>query len=117
MTAEDAKMPDGPRLVFEARLDAPPAAVWRALTEQDLRNRWLPDTDLAQTEPVHADPGTEVRYRVHDTGDPASRNIVAFTMAPDENGGTVLRVVHAREALPLAPPRAANGNTTTMRAA
>ncbi|WP_404400100.1 SRPBCC domain-containing protein [Pelagibacterium halotolerans] len=117
MNTEDAAMPDGPRLVFETPLDAPPAAVWRALTDPVLRNRWLPDADLAEAEPVHAEPETEVRYRVLDADAPTARNIVAFIMAPGENGGTVLRIVHAREATLVALPRAVNGNMTTMRAA
>lgn len=115
MNTEDASMPEGPRLVFEARLDAPPEKVWRALTEPALRERWLPERDLAQSEPIHSAPGAEVRYRVHDADAPAARNIVAFTMAPDGAGGTVLKIVHAREAVAL--PRPANANTTMMRAA
>ena len=38
-------------LVIEYELDAPPEKVWRAVTIPALRERWLPDCDLAGAEP------------------------------------------------------------------
>jgi len=43
---------DERKLVFEYDLDAPPEKVWRAVTIPALRARWLPQTDLAESEPV-----------------------------------------------------------------
>lgn len=45
----DAAKPDHPdtALVLEYEFDAPPAKVWRAVTIPALRERWLPDCDLA----------------------------------------------------------------------
>lgn len=65
----DAVKPDQPdaALVLEYDLDAPPAKVWRAVTIPALRERWLPDADLAGAELESSVAGEEVRYRLRDS--------------------------------------------------
>ncbi|MBF4190164.1 SRPBCC domain-containing protein, partial [Serratia ureilytica] len=39
---KQAEPPPHERLVLEYSLDAPPEKVWRALSEPELREQWLP---------------------------------------------------------------------------
>ena len=43
-------------LVFEYELDAPPEKVWRAISIPAFREKWLPNRDLADAEPVASAP-------------------------------------------------------------
>ena len=99
-------------LVLEYELEAPPERVWRAITIPAFRERWLPEGELADTEPVSTKPGEEIRYRMREDTPPFLESIVTFQIMPDANGGTVLRIVHglehARPASKTAP--AANSN-------
>lgn len=55
----DAVKPDRPdaKLVLEFDFDAPPTKVWRAVTIPELRERWLPNSDLAGAEAESSIPG------------------------------------------------------------
>ena len=88
-TDEQAK-----ELVLEYELDAPPEKVWRALSMPAFRERWLPGGDLADPEPVASTPGEEIGYRMRDNEPPFLESIVTFRIAPDADGGTILRIVH-----------------------
>ncbi len=104
-------------LRFDYELDAPPQKVWRALSIAEFRDNWLPATALAQSEAVTVTPGEEVSYRMRESEPPYLESTITFRIAPDGQGGTVLRIVHELDrARP--EPVAANGNRTTlMRAA
>ena len=107
-------------LVLEYELDAPPEKVWRAISTDALRERWLPKGDLPDAEPVSSAPGKEVRYRMRDSEPPFLESIVTFQVDPNVDGGTTLRIIHrlADARLARLPPRAANGNRPPlMRAA
>ena len=107
-------------LVIEYELDAPPEKVWRAISTPALRDKWLPDGDLAEAEPVACEPGAEVRYRLRDEEPPFLESLVTFQVRPDGGGGTILRIVHGLVDERLAPraPTAANSNRSClMRAA
>ena len=107
-------------LVLEYELDAPPEKVWRAISIDALRERWLPKGDLADAEPVSSAPGKEVRYRMRDNEPPFLESIVTFQLDPRLDGGTTLRIIHRLVDARLArlPSRAANGNRAPlMRAA
>jgi uncharacterized protein YndB with AHSA1/START domain len=107
---DDVKAED--ELVFECELDAPPDKVWRAVTIPAFRERWLPEADLADPEPVTAVPGREVRYRLRDD-EPPFESHVTFELLPNGAGGTHFRIVHRLPAArPL--PLAANSNTRLM---
>lgn len=93
----------GPRLVFDADIDAPPDTVWRAICIPEIREKWLPDADLADAEALPAPAGGRaVRFRMRDPAPPFLDSAVTFTLTPNGEGGTRLRIAHA-----LRDPRAA----------
>ena len=108
-------------LVFEYELDAPPEKVWRAISRDELREKWLPKGDLAEDEPLSSTPGEEVRYRMREAEPPFLESIVTFQVEPAAGGGTRLRIIHGLADAGLVrrrPPRAANSNRAClMRAA
>jgi len=107
-------------LVLEYELDAPPEKVWRAISTPDLREKWLPGDALADGEPVFADPGAEVRYRLRAEEPPFLESVVSFRIRPTPGGGTRLTIVHGLTdgRAMRHPPVAANGNRpVAMRAA
>jgi len=112
--AVEADRPDA-KLVLEFDFDAPPAKVWRAVTIPELRERWLPDCDLAGAEPEASIPGEEVRYRLRDSEPPYRESQVIFKIEPNEDGGTRFRII--QQAISVKLPRAANTNCCLMRAA
>lgn len=104
-------------LVLEFDFDAPPAKVWRAVTIPALRERWLPDCDLAGAEPESTATGEEVSYRLRDSEPPFRESHVTFRIEPNEDGGTRVRIVQqACVDLPKLP-QPANTNCCLMRAA
>ena len=113
-TDEQAK-----ELILEYELDAPPEKVWRALSIPAFRERWLPDGDLADAEPVAAAPGEEIGYRMRDDEPPFLESIVTFRIAPNADGGTILRIVHGLADARLAqrPPTAMNDNLPRLMCA
>lgn len=105
-------------LVIECDLDAPPEKVWRAVTIPALRERWLPDCDLAGAEPLSSVAGEEVRYRLRDSEPPFRESHVTFRIEPNEAGGTRFRIIQEACGQRANQPRAANCNSRTlMRAA
>lgn len=117
--SDAAKTDDGEAaLVFEYDLDAPPEKVWRAVTIPALRQRWLPDLDLARAEPESSVAGEEVRYRLRECEPPFRESRVTFRIEPNEVGGTRFRIIHQACDDRRSRPQAANGNgRTLMRAA
>ncbi|CAB3633842.1 MAG: SRPBCC family protein [Achromobacter pulmonis] len=109
MTPTD-NTPQDPALVLDYELDAPPEKVWRALSIPALRDQWLPDSALADPEPLAATPGVEVCYRMRETLPPCLASVVTFQLSPTADGGTRLTITHtpgdARLTQPL--PQAAN---------
>lgn len=101
-------------LVLEYEFDASPAKVWRAVTIPELRERWLPGCDLANTEPETSIPGEEVRYRLRDSEPPFRESQVIFKIEPNEDGGTRFRIIQQACAK---LPKPANSNCCVMRAA
>ena len=107
-------------LVLEYEFEAPPEKVWRAISTPALRDKWLPDGDLAEAEPVSCEPGAEIHYRLRDEEPPFLESLVTFQVRPNGGGGTILRIVHGLvdERLEPRPPTAANCNRSClMRAA
>ena len=102
-------------LVLEYEFDEPPEKVWRAVSEAELREKWLPQDLLADAEPVAAVPGEEIRYRMRDNEPPFLASIVTFEVRPRSGGGTQLRIVHQVTDARLArQPSAANSNGTLL---
>lgn len=84
----------GQDLLFEYELDAPPEKVWRALSIAAFREKWLPDADLADAEPVASRPGEEIAFRIREDTPPFRESLVTFSIGVNANGGTSLRIVH-----------------------
>jgi uncharacterized protein YndB with AHSA1/START domain len=57
-------------IALEYELDAAPEKVWRAIAVAAFRERWLPEADLAEPEPIASVPGVEVRYRMREEDAP-----------------------------------------------
>ena len=105
-------------LVLEYDLDVPPEKVWRAVSIPALRQRWLPDSDLAGAEPESQVTGEEVRYRLRDSEPPFRESRVTFRIEPNEAGGTRFRIIQEACNSRRKPPQAANSNgRVLMRAA
>ncbi|MFK4822631.1 SRPBCC domain-containing protein [Ochrobactrum quorumnocens] len=79
---------------LEFDLDALPEKVWRAISNREIRESWLPKDALIDTESAVIKPGEEVRYRMRDDAPPFLESIVTFTIIPNMSGGTHLRIVH-----------------------
>ncbi|GKQ53995.1 SRPBCC domain-containing protein [Bradyrhizobium sp. Ce-3] len=101
-------------LVLEYELDAPPEKVWRAVTIPALRERWLPDCDLAGAEPLSSVTGEEVRYRLRESEPPFRESHVIFRIEPNDAGGTRFRIIQQACDVRARQPRAANSNSRTM---
>jgi uncharacterized protein YndB with AHSA1/START domain len=105
-------------LVLEYDFDAPPEKVWRAVTIPALRDRWLPDCDLAGAEPESSVAGEEVRYRLRDPEPPFRESQVTFRIEPNEAGGTRFRIIQEACDRGRKQPQAVNDNgRCLMRAA
>ena len=84
-------------LALEYELDAAPEKVWRAIAVAAFRERWLPEADLAEPEPIASIPGVEIRYRMREDGAPFAESTVTFRIEPGPQGGTLFRVLHRIE--------------------
>ena len=84
-------------IALEYELDAAPEKVWRAIAVSAFRERWLPQADLAEPEPIASVPGVEVRYRMREGGAPFPESTVTFRIEPGLRGGTLFRVIHRIE--------------------
>ncbi len=88
---------DEAEITFEFELDAAPEKVWRAISIPAFRERWLPQADLAESEPIVSIPGVEAQYRMRENGVPPLESTVTFRIEPSEQGGTVFRIIHRIE--------------------
>jgi len=84
-------------IALEYELDAAPEKVWRAIAIAAFRERWLPEADLAEPEPIASIPGVEVRYRMREEGASFPESTVTFQIEPGPQGGTLFRVIHRME--------------------
>jgi uncharacterized protein YndB with AHSA1/START domain len=84
-------------IALEYELDAAPEKVWRAIAVAAFRERWLPEADLAEPEPIASVPGVEVRYRMREEDAPFPESTVTFRIEPAPHGGTLFRIIHRIE--------------------
>ena len=84
-------------IALEYELDAAPEKVWRAVALAAFRDRWLPEADLAEPDPIASIPGVEVQYRMREEGAPFPESTVTFRIEPGPQGGTLFRVIHRVE--------------------
>jgi uncharacterized protein YndB with AHSA1/START domain len=78
-------------LTFETDIDAPPEKVWRALTTPALREAWLGTPEAGDCEVAAADPPRRLDL-VWPTRE--GESLISFEIAPGEEGGARLTVVH-----------------------
>lgn len=100
-------------------VDAPPHKVWRAISVPAFRQHWLPHHALTEPEPITVTPGREVRYRLHDDAPPFLESTVTFTITPNENGGTCLRIIQELTDVRIdrMARNTANNNDPTLKSA
>ncbi|MBO6858600.1 MAG: SRPBCC domain-containing protein [Roseibium sp.] len=79
-------------IVQEYELEAPPEKVWRAITIPTFRERWLPDHDLAQAEPVAVIQNEEILFRLRDDAPPFLESVVQFQLQPISSDRTLLTI-------------------------
>jgi uncharacterized protein YndB with AHSA1/START domain len=84
-------------IALEYELDVAPEKIWRAIAVAAFRERWLPQADLAEPEPIASVPGVEVRYRMRKEGASFPESSVTFRIAPGPHGGTLFRIIHRIE--------------------
>ncbi|HEY1782753.1 MAG TPA: hypothetical protein VGG79_20400 [Roseiarcus sp.] len=84
-------------IVLEYELDVAPEKVWRAIAVAAFRERWLPEADLAEPEPIASIPGVEIRYRMREGCASFPESTVTFHIEPRTEGGTLFRVIHRVE--------------------
>ena len=94
---EEREAEDETEIALEYELDAVPEKVWRTIAVPAFRERWLPQADLAEPEPIASIPGVEVRYRIRENGAPFVDSTVTFRIGPGPRGGTLFRVIHRIE--------------------
>jgi uncharacterized protein YndB with AHSA1/START domain len=99
-------------IALEYELDAAPEKVWRAIAIAAFRERWLPEADLAEPEPIASVPGVEVQYRMREEGAPFPASTVTVQIEPRPQGGVLFRVIHRIE--DNARRRSANDNCRPM---
>jgi uncharacterized protein YndB with AHSA1/START domain len=101
-------------IVVDADLEESPDKVWRALTEPELRSRWLAEAD-ACAEIVEAEPGERLKlaWREADEAGRLIESDVTFTLTPTIGGGTRLRLVH--DGFVRTPVMALAGLSAAMR--
>ena len=78
-------------VTFECDLDAPPEKVWRALSEPELREAWLGESDVGRARVVGADAGSKLDL-AWPTREGESR--ISFEIGAGKTGGTRLTIVH-----------------------
>lgn len=79
---------------LEFELTEPPQKVWRAISMPAFRETWLPKEALADPDPTSVAPEHEICYRMRDSTPPYLESTVTFQIAPNDVGGTRLRVIH-----------------------
>ncbi|WP_217351130.1 SRPBCC family protein [Thalassospira marina] len=117
-SAKPVKSGPSHRLEFEYRLDAPCDKVWRAISIAEIRESWLPGTNLRDAKPIKEISGKEVTYQMRDPQPPHLESIVTFHIAQTGENMTHLRIIHElTDARCITPPIPANSNTPTMMCA
>ncbi|MFC4237247.1 SRPBCC domain-containing protein [Thalassospira xianhensis] len=117
-TAKPAKPTASRHLEFEFRLDAPKEKVWRAISIPEIRESWLPGTNLRNAKPIRQIPGEEVTYQMRDPSPPYLESVVTFHLAQTGENSTCLRIIHQlTDARCLTPAKAANSNSAEIMCA
>ncbi|WP_299483807.1 SRPBCC domain-containing protein [uncultured Roseibium sp.] len=93
MSETDLDTPE-PELAFECVLDAPPEKVWRAISQSELRERWLPGSDLKEPHPSSIVPDREISFVMQERQPPFLESTVTFQIEPEAGGNTVFRIIH-----------------------
>jgi uncharacterized protein YndB with AHSA1/START domain len=78
-------------VVIECDLDAPPAKVWRAISEPDIRTEWLGEAEAGPSEVRRADPPErlDLAWPTRD-----GESLISFEVNPSGDGGSHLTITH-----------------------
>ncbi len=79
---------------YEYDIDEPPQKVWRAISDADYRERWLPANDHSDLNVVSVIPDKEVSYQIREKDSPFLESSVTIRVHPNIEGGTKLRIIH-----------------------
>ncbi len=121
--SEEKREDETADVVLDVELDAPPEKVWRAISRPEFREKWLPNRDLLDAEPVSPEAdlvspeaNAEISYRMKDDAPPFLESIVTFQIRPNADGRTHLRILHvlSDERVTQQPLKAANNNRFYM---
>ena len=113
--SDQATEPTTEKLVLDYELDAEPETVWRAISLQDHRQKWLARDAPADSDVLSVTPGRELSYRMRDDEPPFIESVVTFRISPSQAGGTRLRIIHEIADRRLdGEPKLANGNGPPM---
>lgn len=76
----------------EHHLDGEPGKVWRAVSQSELREAWLPDLRVVAV--LSEEPPRAIELLIQEREAPFARSVVRFEVAPAPSGGTALRISH-----------------------
>ena len=105
----DETKPDD--LEFSFDYAEPREKLWRAISNEAVRERWLPDQNVLEV--LEEQPLEQLSLLMEEAAPPHLRSVVSFTLTDTTTGGTVLTINH-RPSRSLVP---ANSNALVMRAA
>lgn len=108
-------------VVLEFAFDEPPQKLWKAVSEPQLAERWLPSAETTR-EPISVEDGRRISYAWREDGAPDS--VVTFTVDARIDGGSRLTIVHTANVIAVSMsgssrkrPKAANDHFPLLLAA
>jgi uncharacterized protein YndB with AHSA1/START domain len=89
--AETSAAPANDAVVVECDLEAPPAKVWRALAEPEIRTEWLGEAEAGASQVRRAEPPERLDL-AWPTGE--GECLISFEINPSQDGGSHLTITH-----------------------
>jgi len=89
--SETDARPANDTVVVECDLDAPPAKVWRALAEPEIRTEWLGESETGPSEVRRAEPPDRLDIA---WPTPDGESLISFEINPSQDGGSHLTITH-----------------------
>ena len=84
-------VPPDEAVVVECDLDAPPAKLWRAIAEPEIRTEWLGEAEAGPSEVRRAEPPSRLDL-TWPTGE--GESLISFEINPSDDGGSHLTITH-----------------------
>lgn len=83
-----------PQLEFSFEFEADPDKVWKAISVEAFRKRWLPDQNVLEV--LHERQREQLELLIEETEPPHHQGIVTFSIHANGRGGTIFGIVHRR---------------------